>query len=269
MINLEFSELLAFEELTLQTAAINTGIYIWGFMHNESFVPYYVGIASGKSGMTIARRIMYHRSSYYFHKPNTKYTLLNSHYLLNTFSTDGCFPRDYYQKKNFGEIWEKHLRSLNLTSGYIKQHTIFVNNYLGGLIDKVHNDKKRHDREFRFCYAKLSRSELKDIEPFDNIHSEREIITIAFKLLLERLETFVKYSIKFNTMGHSGSFANHLTSNSSNPNEATGIIFNGSIIQVCINTKNDPKLMNIFHHSENPMSPSKICAIEAINQIKP
>jgi hypothetical protein len=104
----------------------NPGIYIWGFMVDSNynpincknivsfspekmkFLPYYVGMATGKSNMTILDRLNQHKNVKVGNA--RKYLRINKPF-LKSFFNDKCFPIHYQKDNNF----YKKLLSYNIS----------------------------------------------------------------------------------------------------------------------------------------------------------
>lgn len=205
------------------------GIYIWGFMVDSkyntlncknikefnsekmSFLPYYVGMATGKSDMSIYKRLKKHKNV--TKSDAAKYTRLSKKH-LKTFYNDPLFPMHFdneSSKKYLNKLLIYNLNYDNKAISYINNPMFMFFLYQKKLINKLDELFKNHDpnnipitldifkdwiddpldeivnnkNNFWFCYAEFSY----------NKGNENEI-----RAFYESLESLTYFSLKGKTI---------------------------------------------------------------------
>ena len=179
------------------------GVYVWGFMINDKFIPYYVG----KHQISIANRIQSHLSDIL--KPGSTYVRLSKDYMEgpNPFYNDECFPFETFSKGR------------NKLPGWVKKHSP---EYFEKRIDYMNNkaflEKKYKDISFidnqRDYPIHLIGDDKYDylIDNIDKLYvgyvsyDSKDYLNVGEKVFFEFLETFIKYSLKGKTGSKSWTF---------------------------------------------------------------
>ncbi|MFZ4414301.1 MAG: hypothetical protein ACOYOV_14555 [Bacteroidales bacterium] len=229
MITLDFKGPYHFDNLINAKGLDMPGIYIWGFTAKENadeydiedftnpnlikpdgkidfkneqlFIPYYVGIATGASGMTIKKRLEKHHLP--LEDPGNKYTRLAKGYLKGIQSNT---PLDKYIIKTLSLTTDdiSYFNNKNyLQRNYKYQPIIYKNNYpinkqppkisIFDSLNEFINEKKRNNFSFLYCPIENYKEVL-------NIKNENNLNCLFhhlhFNTNLSYLESFVFYSLK-------------------------------------------------------------------------
>lgn len=138
------------------------GVYIWGFMVDNdfkpincfkkyeyksdemTFLPYYVGMATGKRGMTVKQRLLNHKE---VERGNgAKYLRINENH-LNTFHKDVYFPIHVGKKSHYKEIIKYNLIHQEKAITYFNNPLFMFHLYKDKLSPSVHElfNVKKHN----------------------------------------------------------------------------------------------------------------------------
>lgn len=216
----------------------NPGIYIWGFMVDSkyntlncknikefnsekmSFLPYYVGMATGKSDMTIYKRLKKHKEV--TKSDAAKYTRLSKKH-LKTFYNDPLFPLHFdneSSKKYLNKLLIYNLNHDNKAISYFNNPMFMFFLYQKKLINKLDELFKNHEpnnvpitldtfkdwiddpldeivnnkNNFWFCYA--------DDRSYENKNANDNEIRAFY----ESLESLTYYSLKGKTISKTKKF---------------------------------------------------------------
>ena len=193
------------------------GLYIWGFLGikgndgkitfnkkenindsneievvNEIFIPYYVGIASGKSGLNIKHRLSSHKKVN--EEPRSKYSRVRNRY-FDSIESNKCLGEMIKIYKKNQSIFPKLINNLSYFNDEVIIKEIYKVNEIYGkknncpitkekiiLLDEL-NELVSVKNNFYFMYCN-------DVEKIDEFDDE------DFKKKLELLESIVFFKLK-------------------------------------------------------------------------
>lgn len=179
------------------------GVYVWGFMVNGKFIPYYVG----KHHVSIASRIHDHIKDIL--KPNSTYVRLSKDYMEgpNPYYCDNKYPFETYSSgRNKLPGWVK-----DQSYEYFEDKIIYMNNK--PFLEKKYNEicliENQKDYPINLIgddrYDYLSANINKLYVGFISYGSS-DYYGLSKVTFFEFMETFVKYSLKGRTGSKSWSF---------------------------------------------------------------